>query len=524
MRYLILFAPFVILLIFGCKQEKERSLPKEKNFHEWTIADFHQAYWEGSTNVNEVIQYYTSRVDQYDQQGPQLKSVLYLNSDLQMIADSLDRILSKGLPPLPLFGIPVLIKDNINTAPPLPTTAGSRALEGHQAEHNSTLVQQLVDAGAIILGKANLSEWANFRGKNSSSGWSALGGQTKNPYDSSRNPCGSSSGSAVAVSANLTTVAIGTETNGSIVCPGHANGIVGLKPTVGLVSRSGIIPISTTQDIAGPMCRTVKDAAIVLGCMTKIDSSDHKMLSDQRKASEDYSVFLDAQALEGKRIGLWTEPLGRIAEVDSLFLMAAKQIESLGAEIIQLDSITAPEASIYSYEIMLYEYKDGLNKYFSALDQNAKIHSLKDLIEFNKKDSVELSFYGQEYLIAAEEKGPLTEEVYLNALKEMKRLTRSEGIDRVMQELKLDAIIAPTGSPAWETDHNSGDNYILGSSSPSAQAGYPSITVPMGFIEGLPVGLSFFGTAWSEGILIGMAYSYEQATQHRKAPTLHSKN
>jgi len=509
------------LITLGCqeasKTEQEKTIT---DYSEWAIVDFHEEYKKGTTRVTDVVQFYVDRIQKYDQAGPQLQSVLFLNPEWKEIASKMDAQLEEGMPDLPLFGIPVLIKDNINTAPPMPTTAGSRALEGNQPPVHSPLVQQLIDAGALILGKANLSEWANFRGKKSTSGWSALGGQTKNPYDPAKNPCGSSSGSGVAVSANLTALAIGTETNGSIVCPSHANGIVGIKPTVGLVSRTGIIPISFTQDIAGPMCRTVADAAQLLSCMTRVDSLDSKMLQKGRKYSEDYTAFLDKESLKGKRIGMWTQPKGVVAEVDSLYEQAVDQLEELGATVIPIDSISADATSAYSFEIMLYEYKDGLNKYFASLGPQSRIHSLEDLIAFNKTDSVELSFYGQEYLIAAEEKGALTDEVYLNALSEMKRLSQAEGIDRVLQEQQLDAIIAPTGSPAWTTTQGEGDNYILGTSSPAAQAGYPAVTVPMGFVDGLPVGLSFFSTAWTEGALIGMAYSYEQATNFRKAPEL----
>lgn len=519
MKKFSILCSLLSLIILGCQEEPKTEQEKSiTDFPEWTIDEFHQGYKRGTIRVMDVVQYYVDRIHQYDQAGPQLQSILFLNPEWEEIAIRMDEQLKEGMPDLPLFGIPVVIKDNINTAPPLPTTAGSRALEGNQPSTHSPLVQQLVDAGALVLGKANLSEWANFRGKKSTSGWSALGGQTKNPYDPTKNPCGSSSGSGVAVSANLTAIAIGTETNGSIVCPSHANGIVGIKPTVGLVSRRGIIPISSTQDIAGPMCRTVADAARLLSCMTKVDSSDAKMLQKDRRYFKDYTTFLNKESLQGKRIGMWTQPKGVVAEVDSLYEQAVTQLEELGATVIPVDSISADATSGYSFEIMLYEYKDGLNKYFASLGPQARIHTLEDLIAFNEADSVELSFYGQEYLIAAQEKGPLTDSAYVYALSELKRLSQAEGLDRVLQEQQLDAIIAPTGSPAWTTTQGKGDNYILGTSSPAAQAGYPAITVPMGFVGGLPVGLSFFSTAWTEGELIGMAYSYEQATKFRKAP------
>jgi amidase len=400
----------------------------------------------------------------------------------------------------------------------MPTTAGSLALKDSYPLKDSYVAMKLREAGAVILGKANLSEWANFRGEPSSSGWSGIGGQTKNPYVLSRNPCGSSSGSAVSVSANLTMAAIGTETNGSIVCPSNNNGIVGIKPTVGLVSRSGVIPISFTQDTPGPMARTVSDAAVCLGALVGIDPSDPKTLASDGKYYPDYTQFLNEDGLKDKRIGLYKAPLDRNYKVDSLIYRAVRFIESKGATVIEIDRITDPEAGQNSFQVMLYEYKDGLNKYFESLGPDAPVKNLEELIDFNRNNPAELRFYNQKYLEMAREKESLDSDEYRDALDAMLKGTRQEGIDRVMDEHKLDAIIAPTGGPAWKTDLINGDSFGLGSSSPAARSGYPNITVPMGFIEGLPVGISFFGRAWSEPLLIEIGYAYEAGTNHRRKP------
>jgi amidase len=411
-----------------------------------------------------------------------------------------------------------LLKDNIDTHDKMMTTAGSKALAGSMPLQDSYVAGKLRENGAIILGKANLSEWANFRGQLSTSGWSGLGGQTKNPYDTTRNPCGSSSGSGVAVSANLTVLAIGTETNGSVVCPSHANGIVGIKPTVGLISRSGIIPISFTQDTPGPMARTLEDAVICLAALTGIDSADMKTLLSEGKYLRDYTSFLDPEGLKAKRIGVVTSRLGIHDRVDSLFRTAVDFMKAQGAEVIEVEEILGEGAYNASLELMLYEYKDGLNRYFESLGPSAKIKNLEDLIEYNRQDDLELRYFNQHYLELAQEKGDLRSPEYLEALETARKGSQEEGIDKVMDEYQLDALIAPTGSPAWKTDLINGDHFILGSSSPAAIAGYPNITVPMGFIDGLPVGISFFGRAWSEPVLIKIAYSYEQGTGHRRAP------
>lgn len=487
---------------------------------EYTINDLQQGYASGELTVETIVQQYLDRIAAIDDAGPQLNAIITVNPDALSIARQLDEELQAGNNRGPLHGIPVVLKDNIDTHDKMPTTAGSRALANSFPLQDSYIARQLRAAGAVILGKANLSEWANFRGEMSSSGWSGLGGQTNNPYDTSRNPCGSSSGSGVAVAANLTVLAIGTETNGSIVCPAHANGVVGIKPTVGLVSRSGIIPISFTQDTPGPMARTVEDAAICLGALTGIDTADSKTLAGSNHYKTDYTAYLNKDGLQGKRIGWYQQPMGAHHKVDSLMHRAIADMEAQGAEIIPIDAIWKQRIGGASFTVMLYEYKAGLNAYFAGLGPDAPIKDLAALIAFNAADSLEMRYYDQRYLEMALEKGDLNSEEYLASLDLITRLARAEGIDRVMAAHGLDAFVAPTGSPAWKTDWVNGDHFQLGSSSPAAIAGYPNITVPMGYVDGLPVGLSLFGAAWSEPQLIEMAYAYEQATQHRVAPKL----
>ena len=513
----IIFLPF----FFTCKSPQQNSETNDYNdfrFLEFTIDQLQEGYDNGDFTIRDVVEAYIARIQRIDRNGPELNSVIMVNPDAVAIADQLDKELQQGKKWGPMHGIPVLLKDNIDTHDKMPTTAGSRALANSFPLQDSYIAEKLRKAGAVILGKANLSEWANFRGEPSSSGWSAVGGQTRNPYDPTRNPCGSSSGSGVAVSANLTMLAIGTETNGSIVCPSTANGIVGIKPTVGLLSRSGIIPISFTQDTPGPMARTVEDAAICLGVMTGVDERDEKTLKSEGKGFSDYTPFLNTGGIRGKRIGLYTAPMGKSYKVDTLMQQAVWFMKSQGAEIIEIDQIADKQVGEDSFEIMLYEYKDGLNKYFASLGQEAPIKSLEELIAFNKTDSVELAFYNQVYLEMAQQKEGLDSEGYKEALARMLKGSREQGIDRVMKEHDLDALIAPTGSPAWKTDHVMGDHFQLSSSSPAARAGYPNVTVPMGFVDGLPVGISFFGRAWSEPVLIEIAYAYEQGTQHRHPP------
>ncbi len=506
----------VSLVLISCSESPKKSAGLD--LEEMTVTELQQAYANGDFTAVDVVQYYIDRIKKIDQQGPSLHSVIVINPDALKIAAAMDEERKNGKVRGPLHGVPILLKDNIDTHDQMETTAGSRALIGSHPLHDSWVAQKLRDAGAIILGKTNLSEWANFRGDMSSSGWSGVGGQTNNPYIIDRNPCGSSSGSAVAVSANLCMIAIGTETNGSIVCPSNANGIVGIKPTVGLISRSGIIPISYTQDTPGPMARTVSDAAISLGAMVGIDEEDGKTRESGGNSHTDYSPFLKKDGLKGKRIGHYTAYRGSNFKVDELMDQAIEDLKKQGAEIVDIDNIYDPAVDDYSFQVMLYEYKDGLNKYFASLGENAPIKNLDDLIAFNKEDSVEMGFYRQEYLKMANKKGDLNSPEYREALEKARVGMQDEGIDRVMDELNLDAIVGPTGSPAWKTDWVNGDFYSISSSSPAAISGYPNITVPMGFIQKLPVGISFFGRKWSEGKLIGMAYSYEQSTHHRQAP------
>lgn len=488
-------------------------------FLEMDITQIQQGYKDGKFSIRDVVQAYLDRMEDIDKNGPGLNSIIRLNPDAIQIANALDRELKQSNKTRgPLFGIPVVLKDNIDTHDSMPCTAGSRALMYSYPLKDSYVAKQLRAAGAIIIAKSNLSEWANFRGQLSTSGWSGLGGLTKNPYELSRNPCGSSSGSAVAVSANLTTIAIGTETDGSIVCPSQTNGIVGIKPTVGLVSRAGIIPISSTQDTPGPMGRTVRDVAICLGALVGVDSADVKTLASPGHFYRDYTQFLKKDGLKGKRIGLFKAPYGINYKVDSLMNRAVNYLKGQGVEIVEVPEITNAKIDKLENEIMLYEYKDGLNNYFRSLGSKAPIKSIDDLIAFNKADSIELRYYNQLYLEQASKKGDLNSKEYREALAGMMKGSREDGIDKVMNEHKLDAIIAPTGSPAWKSDLTNGDSFQIGTSSPAAQAGYPDITVPMGFVDELPVGISFFGRAWSEPVLLEIAYAYEQGTQYRKAP------
>lgn len=518
LKSIIIFISFIICSSCESPSQKAEISADNFQFEEFDIHQMQQGYKNGDFTIKEVIEAYLKRIEEIDQNGPSLHSIIQVNPDAIQIAERLDKEMNEGKPRGPLHGIPVVLKDNIDTYDGMPTTAGSRALKNSFPLKDSHVAKLLKEAGAIIIGKANLSEWANFRGELSTSGWSGIGGQTKNPYVLSRNPCGSSSGSAVAVSANLTMLAIGTETNGSIVCPSHINGIVGIKPTVGLISRSGIIPISFTQDTPGPMARSLRDATIMLGALVGIDSTDEKTIHSQGKYHTDYTPFLKEDGLKGKKIGLYKKPLGHHYKVDELMYETVAFLEEQGVEIIEIDEIEGPEVGGYSFEVMLYEYKDGLNTYFQSLGNEAPIKNIEELISFNKADSIELNYFNQKYLEMAQEKGDLNSPEYINALNIMQSGSRENGIDRVMDLYDLDAIIAPTGSPAWQTDLINGDHYQFGSSSPAAISGYPNITVPMGFVDELPVGISFFGRAWSEAILIEIAYGYEQASQHRKKP------
>jgi amidase len=511
------FVLLTFLFIFSCKQQKQHfETSLESLLLETDIAQIQHHYDAGTFTIQQVVGFYLDRIERIDRNGPTLNAVLTLNPDALAIAQELDRELQAGHKRGPLHGIPVLLKDNIDTHDKMPTTAGSRALTGSYPLQDSYLAQQLRQAGAVILGKTNLSEWANFRGELSTSGWSGLGGQTKNPYVLDRNPCGSSSGSGVAVSANLTVLAIGTETNGSIVCPSHANGIVGIKPTVGLISRTGIIPIAHSLDIAGPMARSVSDAAIALSALVGEDPLDKSTMGNNQY--HDYTHFLNAEGLKGKRIGHVTSARGVNFKVDSVMQQAVEYMKSQGAEVVEIDRITPAGIGNHALQVMLYEYKDGLNKYFASLGPDAPVKNLEQLIALNKTDSITLRWFNQHYLELANNLGGLDSPEYKDALATMHKGSRDEGILRVMNMHRLDALVAPTGSPAWKTDWVNGDSFQLGSSSAAAHAGYPNITLPMGFVENLPVGISFFGRAWSEPVLIEIAYAFEQGTKHRRQP------
>lgn len=522
---------FFCLLLFNLQCQIKTGIEHPSNaafvtlgLEEITIEELQQGYLSGEFSVLEVVQAYLGRIEaiDLDPNGPELNSVITINSEAIDIAASMDTQLlqsAEGVLPL-LFGIPVLLKDNIDTKEGMPNTAGARAMAESRPYRDAFIVQQLREAGAIILGKTNLSEWANFHSSFSSSGWSGLGGQTKNPYDQSRSPCGSSAGSGVAASANLAMFTIGTETNGSITCPANANGLVGIKPTVGLLSRSGIIPISYTQDTPGPMTRTVRDAAIALSAMIGIDSTDKKTLASEAYLKTDYLAYLNQNLLQGARIGVYNGPRGRHFRVDTLFNSRLRDLEQAGATLIELDQISQENPGGNSYQIMLYEFKDGLNKYFRSLGENALVNDLDDLILQTLGDPVEMRYFDHDRLLRAQAKGPITEPAYEQALSELNRKTQTEGIDRVMNMHDLDVIISITGGPAWKIDLINGDNFGLSSSSPAARSGYPNITVPMGQIENLPVGMSFFGRAWDEAKLIGYAYAFEQMTQARFAPHL----
>ena len=494
--------------------------PPAFELDELTIADLQRGMQSGKYSARELVEKYTNRINEIDRKGPTLKSVIELNPDAEAIAVALDRERKEGRVRGPLHGIPILVKDNIDTRDRMMTTAGSLALLGAKPFQDAFVVKKLRDAGAVILGKTNLSEWANFRSTKSSSGWSARGGQTKNPYVLDRNPCGSSSGSGVAPSANLCVAAIGTETDGSIVCPSNANSLVGIKPTVGLVSRAGIIPISHSQDTAGPMARTVTDAAIILGALTGEDPRDKTTTESRGKSYTDYTRFLDKNGLQGMRIGVARNYMGFNEAVDDLIRKLKSEIGILGAEFIDpADIPTKGKFDDSEFEVLLYEFKADLNAYFASLGASTTIRSLKELIAFNEsRRNFEMPYFGQDIFEKAEAKGPLTDRKYLQALRKNHLLSRTQGIDFVMKKHRLDAMMAPTGGPPWPTDWINGDHFTGGYSSASAVAGYPHITVPAGYIYGLPVGISFFAGAYSEPTLIKIAYAFEQATKARRPP------
>lgn len=489
-----------------------------KLFEEITIDELQKKMEDGRISSRTLTEWYLNRIRSIDKDGPKLNSVIEVNPDALAIADAMDAERKNKKVRGPLHGIPVLIKDNIETADKMMTTAGSLALEGNIAKNDAFIIQQLRDAGAVLLGKTNLSEWANFRSTRSSSGWSSRGGQTRNPYILDRSPCGSSSGSGTAVAANLCTVAIGTETDGSIACPSSINGVVGIKPTVGLWSRTGIIPISHTQDTAGPMARTVKDAVLLLGALTATDPSDKASAEAKGKPLTDYTAFLKKDGLKGKKIGIEKSFLKVHEAIDSLLAKAVEQMKANGAEIIEVDLISKVNPVRGSeFDVLQWEFKEGLNKYLSSA--NGKVKSLEELIEYNSKNEAQvMPFFKQEILIASQEKSELSSTEYKTAQKKLQDTTRKAILD-VINEHGLTAICGPANGPSWCIDLVNGDFFTgYGMYSPAAIAGYPSVTVPMGMVNELPIGLSFIGNAFSEGALIEVAYSYEQVSLNRIAP------
>jgi amidase len=504
----------------GEQKKANKAGAKDFELQEVSILELQQLLQTGKYSSETLVDLYLKRIQEIDKGGPALNSIIEINPEAREIARQLDQERKSGKIRGPLHGIPVLIKDNICTADKMLTSAGSLALTAGPMTQDAYIVVRLREAGAILLGKTNLSEWANFRSSRSTSGWSARGGQTRNPYVLDRNPCGSSSGSGVAVSANLCAAAIGTETDGSIVCPSSINGIVGFKPTLGFWSRTGIIPIAHSQDTAGPMTRTVSDAAVMLGLLTGMDERDAASKESFGKIQQDYTRYLDPDGLKNARIGVARNLFGFHEKVDVLMEAEIATLREMGADIVDpVEITTTKEIDQYEFEVLLYEFKADLNAFLGGLPPAFRYRSLKDLIAFNEASrDQEMPWFGQEIFVSAEEKGPLTDKAYMDSLSSLKRLAGKDGIDATLQRHNLDAIIAPTGGPAWNTDWVNGDHYTGGSSSPAACAGYPAITVPAGFIHGLPFGITFIGKAWSEATLIRLAFAYEQGTRHRKAP------
>jgi amidase len=486
---------------------------------EVSLADLAAGLEHGKWTSERLVQLYLARIDAVDRNGPKLGAVLALNPDAAAIASQLDRERKENRVRGPLHGIPILVKDNIETRDPIGTTAGSLALADWRAPQDAFVAARLRAAGAVILGKTNLSEWANFRSTHSTSGWSGRGGQTKNPYALDRNPSGSSSGSGAGASANLCAAAIGSETDGSVTSPSSINGLAGIKPTVGLVSRSGIIPISVSQDTAGPMARTVRDIAILLSVMAGADPQDPATAASQGKAA-DYTRFLDPQGLRGARLGIARKFFESNAPLDAFLNGCIDALKKAGAEVVDpADLATHGQMDAPEQEVLFYEFKDGINRYLTLLPSATPARTLKDLIAYNEKNRArEMPFFAQELFIQAEAKGPLTDAAYLKARADCVRLSRQDGIDALLAKHKLDAIVTLTSGPAWFTDHVNGDRDTGGCTTPAAVAGYPHITVPAGFYSGLPIGLSFFGAAWSEPTLIKLAYSWEQHMKARRKP------
>ena len=490
--------------------------------NEMTLLELQEKMTSGELTARSLCEGYLERIEKLDRQGPTINSVIELNPDALAIADSLDEERKAGKIRGPLHGIPILIKDNIDTHDRMQTTAGSLALAGAIAPRDAYLVKRLRKAGVIILGKTNLSEWANFRGRRSVSGWSSRGGLTRNPYALDRSACGSSSGSGAAVAANFCVAAIGTETDGSIICPAQTNGIVGIKPTLGLVSRAGIIPIAHSQDTAGPMARTVEDAAILLGALTGVDKRDTATRLSKNRKFKDYTQFLIRDGLKGARIGVARNMAGTDPRILQIFESCLEVMKQLGAVIVDpADVLNFDKFRKTETEVLHTEFKADLNAYLAKLGPEVQVRTMKDIIQFNEENkSRVMPYFWQERFTTAQKKGSLKSKKYLKALAKNHRLTRNEGIDATMKKHQLDAIVVPSGGPAWMIDLVNGDanNWDMKSTPPAAVAGYPHITVPAGYIFGLPVGISFFAKAWQEPVLIKLAYAFEQATNVRKPP------
>ncbi len=500
-------------LILGSDMLKKNKIEIE----EMTVMEMQDAMKSGKTTSKQLVEAYLERIKKIDKK---LNSIIEVNPDAIAIAEQMDKERAAGKIRSMMHGIPVVIKDNIDTADKMKTTAGSLALmDAPTPKQDAFVVQKLREAGAVLIGKTNLSEWANFRSENSSSGWSGRGGQTRNPYILDRSPCGSSSGSGVAAAANLTAVAVGTETDGSVVCPSSINGIVGIKPTLGLVSRSGIIPIAHSQDTAGPMARTVSDAVVLLNAMVGVDSKDSITSQFSNKGEKDYTKFLNKDGLKGKRIGVVRQYFGRNSSLDALMEENLKKLEKAGAILVDVEFPHFRDFGDDEYEVLLFEFKEDLNKYLA--ERGGKYDSLEKLIEFNKQNADKsMPYFKQEIFEKAQEKSDLNDAGYKLALMTSKTLTQAKGIDLVMDKHKLDALVAPSNSQSWLIDLISGDNprQYVGSSSLAAVSGYPNITVPSGFLNKLPIGISFFGRAFSEPTLIEIAYSWEQLSKARRKP------
>lgn len=497
---------------------KGRKMSPLPDIHERSLAELSAEMAAGRISATGLVAAYTQRIQRIDRAGPRLSSVIELNPDASAIAKALDDERRRQGPRSPLHGMPILIKDNIDTHDRMLTTAGSLALADTRPSEDAFLVQRLRAAGAVILGKANLSEWANIRSSQSTSGWSARGGLARNPYALDRNTSGSSSGSAAAAAASLCAAAVGSETDGSILSPSSICGLVGLKPTVGLVSRSGIVPISHSQDTAGPMARSVRDCAMLLAGMVGADPRDAAMQG--APAPADYLAALDANALKGARLGVVRQFFGFHDIVERAYVPVLAALERAGAVLV--DPVKFPgfeSASDAELTVLLYELKADMNAYLASRGASSQVKTLADLIAFNERHAdKELAWFGQDLFVKAQAKGPLTDDEYLTARALCLKVARTDGIEAAMREHRLDALIAPTGGPAWRADTLIGDHFVGSSSSPAAMAGTPSITVPAAEIRGLPLGLNFFGDAWSEAKLLGLAYAFEQATKARKPP------